>query len=151
VICGWAADRLISCGASPTIVRKSLGAGGLLLTTVMVPAALTPDLRASIILLCLSYAAFGMAASNHWAISQTLAGAWAAGTWSGIKNTIGNLPGIIAPVATGLPVQATRGFTAAFVSPAVVAVAGAFSWALLVREVAPIEWKGYTMSYSSTR
>jgi len=92
-----------------------------------------------------------MAASNHWAISQTLAGTAAAGTWSGIKNTIGNLAGIIAPVSTGWLVQATGGFLAAFISPAIVAVAGACSWAFLVRDVAPIHWApDYARSKSST-
>lgn len=142
VACGWLADRMIRRGASPTRVRKNFVAGGLLLTTLMVPAAVTSRLSTSITLLCLSYAAFGMAASNHWAISQTLAGAAAAGTWSGIKNTIGNLAGIIAPVATGYLVHATGGFLAAFISPAIVAVAGACCWAFLVGEVAPIRWEG---------
>jgi MFS family permease len=142
VVCGWLADRMIGRGASPTRVRKNFVAGGLLLTTLMVPAAITPSLSTSITLLCLSYAAFGMAASNHWAISQTLAGVAAAGTWSGIKNTIGNLAGIVAPVATGYLVHATGGFLAAFISPAIVAVAGACSWAFLVGEVAPIRWEG---------
>ena len=151
VVCGALADRLISRGASPSRVRKGFVAGGLLLTTVMVPAAITPNLSVSIALLCVSYAAFGMAASNHWAISQTLAGTAAAGTWSGIKNTIGNLAGIIAPVATGWLVQATGGFLAAFISPAIVAVAGACSWAFLVGDVAPIHWApDYAMSKRST-
>ena len=151
VACGALADRMIRGGASPSRVRKGFVAGGLLLTTVMVPAAITPNLSVSIALLCVSYAAFGMAASNHWAISQTLAGTAAAGTWSGIKNTIGNLAGIIAPVATGWLVQATGGFLAAFISPAIVAVAGACSWALLVREVAPIHWApDYAISKRST-
>lgn len=142
VICGSLADRLIRRGASPSRIRKGFVVGGLLLSTVMVPAAITPNLSVSIALLCLSYGAFGMAASNHWAISQTLAGTAAAGTWSGIKNTIGNLAGIIAPVSTGYLVQATGGFLAAFISPAIVAVAGACCWAFLVKEVAPIRWGG---------
>jgi ACS family D-galactonate transporter-like MFS transporter len=142
VVCGALADRLIRRGASPSRVRKGFVAGGLLLSTVMVPAAITPNLSTSVALLCLSYAAFGMAASNHWAISQTLAGTAAAGTWTGIKNTIGNLAGIIAPVSTGWLVHATGGFLAAFISPAIIAVVGACAWALLVKEVAPIHWEG---------
>jgi sugar phosphate permease len=151
IICGSLADHLIRRGASPSRVRKGFVAGGLVLSTVMVPAAITPNLSTSIALLCLSYAAFGMAASNHWAISQTLAGTAAAGTWTGIKNTIGNLAGIIAPVSTGWLVQATGGFLAAFISPAIVAVAGACSWALLVGDVAPIQWgRDYAISKRST-
>jgi len=73
------------------------------------------------------------------------------GTWSGIKNTIGNLAGIIAPICTGWLVQATGSFLAAFISPAIIAIAGACSWTFLVRDVAPIQWApAYAKSKRST-
>jgi sugar phosphate permease len=82
-----------------------------------------------------------MLASNHWAITQTLAGASAAGTWTGMQNTLGNLSGIVAPIATGVIVKVTGSYVWAFVSPAILAVAGACSYVFLVREVAPIKWR----------
>ena len=74
VVCGWASDRWIRSGGSPTRVRKTFVISGLLLSVVMVPAALVSDIRLSIFLLSIAYVAFGMYASNHWAITQTLAG-----------------------------------------------------------------------------
>jgi MFS family permease len=135
VFCGWLSDRWIKSGGSPTRVRKTFVVSGLLLSIVMVPAALIRDLRLSILLLCIAYIAFGMFASNHWAITQTLAGTEAAGRWTGLQNTIGNLSGIIAPIATGLIVQTTGSYFWAFLSPAVLAIVGAACYLFMVGRV----------------
>jgi MFS transporter, ACS family, D-galactonate transporter len=141
IVCGWLSDAWIRRGETPTRVRKTFVATGFLLSTVMVGAPLVRELHTSIALLCVGYVAFGILASNHWAITQTLAGAGAAGTWTGMQNTIGNLSGIVAPIATGFIVKATGSYFWAFASPAVLAVAGACSYLFLVGEVAPIEWR----------
>ena len=140
VISGWASDRWIRRGGSPTRVRKTFVVAGLLLSMIMVPAALVKDLRLSVSLLCVAYIAFGIYASNHWAITQTLAGPAAAGKWSGLQNTVGNLSGIIAPIATGFFVQETGSFFWAFVSPAVLALVGAGCYLFLVGPVAPVDF-----------
>lgn len=140
VICGWASDAWIRRGGSPTRVRKTFVITGLLLSTIMVPAALVENLSLSIALLSVAYAAFGIYASNHWAITQTLAGTEAAGTWTGLQNTIGNLSGIIAPIATGYVVQQTGSFFWAFVSPAALALVGVCCYLFLVGSVAPVDW-----------
>jgi MFS transporter, ACS family, D-galactonate transporter len=140
VTCGWASDRWIRRGGSPTLVRKTFVVSGLLLSTAMVPAALVGDLRLSIALLSVAYIAFGMYASNHWAITQTLAGPDAAGQWTGLQNTVGNLSGIVAPIATGFIVAATGSFLWAFISPAVLAIVGVGCYLFLVGPVAPVQW-----------
>jgi ACS family D-galactonate transporter-like MFS transporter len=140
VLSGWASDAWIRRGASPTRVRKTFVVSGLLLSTVMVPAALVDDLGISIALLSLAYVAFGIYASNHWAITQTLAGHEAAGKWTGLQNTIGNLSGIVAPIATGFLVQETGSFFWAFVSPAVLAMVGVCCYLFLVGPVTPVNW-----------
>jgi len=140
VICGWLSDKWIQRGGSVTRVRKTFVVSGLLLSCVMVPAALVTDLRLSIVLLSVAYAAFGMFASNHWAITQTLAGVAAAGKWTGLQNTVGNLSGVIAPIATGLIVQRTGSYSWAFVSPAVLAVAGAGCYLFMVGRVEAVDW-----------
>ena len=53
---------------------------------------------------CVGYGAF---ASNHWAITQTLAGPAMAGRWSSLQNGVANLAGIVAPWVTGLIVEFT--------------------------------------------
>ncbi len=144
VVCGWASDTWIRRGGSPTRVRKTFVVSGLLLSTAMVPAVLVKDLSTSVALLCVAYIAFGIYASNHWAITQTLAGPEAAGKWTGLQNTVGNLSGIVAPVATGYLVQGTGNFFWAFVSPAVLAIVGVCCYLFLVGPVAPVLWDSRT-------
>ncbi len=141
LVCGWLSDAWIRRGGTPTRVRKTFVASGFLLSTVMVGAPLAPDLRISMALLCVGYIAFGVLASNHWAITQTLAGVGAAGTWTGMQNTIGNLSGIVAPIVTGVIVKLTGSYVLAFVSPAVLAIAGACSYVFMVGKVEPINWR----------
>jgi ACS family D-galactonate transporter-like MFS transporter len=140
VLCGWASDAWIRRGGSPTRVRKTFVVSGLVLSTAMVPAALVHDLTLSMTLLSIAYVAFGIYASNHWAITQTLAGPAAAGKWTGLQNTVGNLSGIVAPIATGVLVQETGSFFWAFVSPAILAMVGVCCYLFLVGPVAPVNW-----------
>lgn len=144
VLCGWASDRWIRAGGTPTRVRKTFVVTGLLLSMATLPSAVVPSLTASMLLLNLAYVAFGMYASNHWAITQTLAGVAAAGKWSGIQNTIGAMAGVVAPIMTGWIVEATGGFFWAFASAAALAVAGACSYLFIVGPVAPVVWSHTT-------
>jgi MFS family permease len=146
VLCGWASDVWIRRGGSPTRVRKTFVVTGLLLSMATLPSAIVPSLTVSMLLLNLAYLAFGMYASNHWAITQTLAGVQAAGKWSGIQNTIGALAGVFAPVITGWIVETTGSFFWAFLSPAVLAIAGACSYLFVVGPVAPVSWDRPTRS-----
>jgi ACS family D-galactonate transporter-like MFS transporter len=141
VVCGWASDAWIQRGASPTRVRKTFVASGLLLSTIMVPAAMVSNLTLCITLLSIAYVAFGMYASNHWAITQTLAGPAAAGKWSGMQNTVGQLSGVIAPVVSGYIVETTGHYFWAFLSPAIIAVFGAGCYVFLIGRVEAVDWR----------
>lgn len=140
IFCGWLSDRLIQRGHSATKVRKSFVIFGLLLSTTMLPAALVSDLMWSIILISIAYVAFGIFASNLWAITQTIAGPLAAGKWTGIQNTTNSLSGVIAPLLTGLIVATTGSYLWAFAIPTVFAVIGALSYLVVVGKVEPIDW-----------
>jgi MFS family permease len=101
-VAGWLSDRSIAAGASPTRVRKACTGGGLGFATVIFAVTVVSDPTASMILLMLACAGYGVYASSHWAITQTLAGPLAAGRWSGVQNFIANLAGVVAPALTGL-------------------------------------------------
>ena len=137
---GWASDRLIARGASPTVVRKAFVVTGLLASTLILPAGVVRDLSLSMAFMVVAYVAFGLFSSNHLAITQTLAGPLAAGKWTGLQNGFANLGGIIAPFLTGLIVSRTGSFFLAFVSASIVAVIGAASYLFVVRQVAPLAW-----------
>jgi hypothetical protein len=58
----------------------------------------------------------------------------------GIQNACGNLAGVIAPALTGLLVEETHHFTAAFVLAAIVSVLGLAGWVWMVPRLAPLSW-----------
>jgi MFS transporter, ACS family, D-galactonate transporter len=93
----------------------------------------------SLLLLSVAYVAFGIFASNLWAISQTLAGP-GAGKRAGLQNCLGALTGAAAPIVTGAIIQGTGSYTLAFMFAAMLAVVGAMSWLFLVGKIAPGDW-----------
>jgi len=110
------------------------------LGTLIFPAALAADLRVSMALLVGAYVAFGLFSSNHWAITQTLAGPLAAGRWTGLQNGIANLSGVIAPFVTGLIIAETGNYYWAFSSASVILLVGAFCYLFIVQDVVPVAW-----------
>ncbi|MDX2152964.1 MAG: MFS transporter [Bryobacteraceae bacterium] len=140
VAAGWISDRWIASGATPTRVRKTIVVTGLAGSTVILPVAVVDDRNVALVLLLLACAAFGTYTSNHWAITQTLAGARAAGRWTSIQNGVGNFSGIVAPWLTGLVVERTGAFYLAFLTAAAIALAGALLWGVAVGRVEEVRW-----------
>lgn len=138
---GWISDRWILSGTSPTRVRKTIVVSGLALSAVVLPVAFVQSANASVLLLFLACIAFGTYTSNHWAITQTLAGSVMAGRWTSVQNGIGNISGIVAPLVAGFTVQVSGSSKPAFVVSGVIVLAGALLWALVVGPVEPVSWK----------
>jgi hypothetical protein len=82
----------------------------------------------------------GSAAAGVFAIPQILAGPTASARWIGIQNCCGNLAGVVAPALTGLLVEETHHFVAAFVTAAIVSLAGLIGWVAMIPRVAPLAW-----------
>lgn len=139
---GYLSDLWISKGGSPTQVRKTLVSGGLAGTTLLLfPVVVVSDPRISMVMLICACVTMGMCSSNIWAITQTLAGKEAAGKWTGLQNTAGNLAGIAAPILTGRVVELTGQFFWAFVVACFVVFVGAASFLWIVGAVAPVRWE----------
>ena len=136
----WASDRWIARGATPTRVRKTFVVTGLLICTLMLPAAMVHDWRMSMALLIVACLSFGIHESNFWPITLTLAGPQAVGKWTGMQNCFGNLAGITTPWITGVIVNETKSFHMAFALVAVLVTLGAASYAFMVGRLEPIRW-----------
>ncbi len=138
---GWTTDRLIARGASPTIVRRAATAGGSFVASIFIALWFIhghPFVALAVLAIgCVGYGAY---ASNHWAITQTLAGPAMAGRWSSLQNGVANFSGIIAPWLAGFIVQARGSARLAFVIAGGVALVGAAAWLFLVRRVEPVNW-----------
>jgi len=138
---GWISDRLIAAGISATRVRRGAVVGGLTVASSLLALAFVHrELRVSIAVMAVACVGYGAFASNHWAISQTLAGTAMAGRWASLQNGIANLSGIVAPWVAGWIVQRNGSLRPAFVLTGGVALAGALLWGLLVRRVEPVRW-----------
>jgi MFS transporter, ACS family, D-galactonate transporter len=138
---GWLSDRLIARGASTTSIRKGFVIGGLTGTTIMLPAAMAHETWLCITLLCTACLSFGMFSSNHWALTQCMAGKGAAGRWTGLQNGFGNLAGITAPWIAGVIRDATGSLLWAFASCAVMLLVGASSYLFIVGRIEPMKWR----------
>ena len=90
--------------------------------------------------LFLAGVAFGFNSPVLYTIGQTLGGPRGGGKWIAFQNCLGNVAGIVAPIITGAVVDRTGAFTWAFAVAGLVSVAGAASWAVMIRKVAPLAW-----------
>ncbi len=141
LLAGWISDRLIAGGVSPSIVRRVVAAGGLAVASTLLATPLVYGNQvASLGLLVFSCIGYGAFSSNHWAITQTLAGPAMAGRWSSLQNGVANFSGIAAPWVAGLVLQTQGNSRMAFAVAGSVALVGAFAWWFLVRKVEPVDW-----------
>jgi MFS family permease len=138
---GWISDRLIERGVSVSRVRKSVVVSGLALSSIILPAAFATSVAACIAFLIAACVAFGSYTSNHWAITQTVAGPFMAGRWTSIQNGIGSLSGVVAPWLAGFIVQISGSSKIAFLISGVIALAGAAFWGTLVGPVEEVCWR----------
>jgi MFS family permease len=112
---GFLADAIIRRGHDAGKIRQLFMCSGLLLCCPLMFAAVrAPDEQSSTTLLILMFVTMGGWSSNHWALSQTLAGPGTAGKWTGLQNCIGNFAGIFAPWISGYALDKTHNFFAAF-------------------------------------
>lgn len=138
---GWTSDRWIRAGGNPARVRKSYISGGLLLCgAALIPAALVRDTTTCLGFVTAACLCLGLFTSNVWAATQTLAGPEAAGKWTAVQNTIGNLGGVASPLITGWIVGTTGSFVLAFVVASAVLLAGWILYSILVKEVRTVAW-----------
>jgi MFS family permease len=142
LISGWLSDTWIRSGATPTRVRKTFVCGGLAVAgvTLLLSAVSAPVLSVGLLVLGIGFQ--HMSSSNIWALTQTVAGANAAGRWTALQNFAGNLAGVAAPAVTGWVLDRTHHFVYAFAIMAVLAVMGAASWLFIVGPVQEVNWPG---------
>ena len=140
MLSGWLSDRWIASGATPTLVRKTFAGGGLGLAGIFIGLAVVSGPAYCVAALILGVIFFGASSSNVYAITQTLAGAQAAGRWTGFQNAFGNLAGVVAPAVTGFVLQRTGHFYWAFVILTAASLAGMACWVFLVGRIQPVIW-----------
>jgi ACS family D-galactonate transporter-like MFS transporter len=112
--CGRLGDRWIAAGRTPTMVHKTFMIAGMLgASTFLVASSLAKPVLSVVFLMVVGISQ-GMASSNVWPMTQRLAGPRAAGRWTGLQGSFGNLSGAVTSAVTGLVLDRTGHFFWAF-------------------------------------
>ena len=138
---GLLADACIRSGVSPTRARKWAMAVGFTLAAVSLVACAFAGEGTYLGWLMACAVGSGAANAGTFAFAQTLAGPHAAGKWVGLQNGIANMAGVAGPALTGLLVDWTGHFAAAFAVAALITLGGAFCWCLGVKRVEQVEFR----------
>jgi len=132
---GFISDVLAARGISPILSRKlPLVVGLFLMAIFTVPAALTRDANLAVLSIALAVFSGCMATANAWALVTVTAPSDYVASLGAIQNFGGYFGGSFAPMVTGFVVQSTGSFTVALLVGAVVAVASAILYLVVVRE-----------------
>jgi ACS family D-galactonate transporter-like MFS transporter len=140
VLTGWATDRFIRGGGSPSFVRKVPMVVGYALAALSLGACAMSGPHTYLPCLVAIGIGSGIANAGNIAFGQTLAGPRAAGRWIGLQNGIANLSGIMGPALTGFLIDTTGNFGAPLAVAAAVAVMGGLSWTIGVRKLQQVDW-----------
>ena len=138
LIGGFLVDRLISQGADPTKVRRTLFTIGMLLGVTAIGASFTTNVNIAVTFLTISLAGLAFAAPIAWSIPSLIAPKGTVGTVGGIMNFLGNLAGIVAPIIAGI-VADRIGFGVNFLITGAILLAGIFCFLLLLGRIEQIE------------
>lgn len=130
---GWLSDRLVNSGWEEGRLRIGLMSIYHLVSAASILGIGLATSQSMILTWLVVGALFGGIGGAHvYAIAQIYAGPRASGTWVGVMNGLGNTSGIVGPIITGLLIQQTASYMAAFVvSAAIVALGGIWWWVAL--------------------
>lgn len=139
---GWAFDKLIQRGWSPSVTLKAplalahLAGLGCMLAMPFMP------LGACIALLFVYEIFLGFSSPAYFMIPQIMGGPSAAARWVGVQNMMGNMPGIIGVFFAGVLIDAGGGsYGTAFLLAGLVNVLGLVGWLAILPKVVPVDWE----------
>jgi MFS family permease len=130
---GWIADRMVARGYSERRSRKAVVTVAFLASLMLLAAGKMSNDRDAV--LALSGAALvGLATGNLYVLLAGVAPEGAVGTWTGMLNFAGNIPGVAAPLVTGLLIERTGSYYPGFVVAVIVLLLGLPAYWFLVGE-----------------
>jgi len=129
---GWMADRLIRRGWDATRTRKGIITVAFLSGLLIIPAA-QADSAVIALLFIMGGCLVGLSGANQLVLLQACTPPEEVGLAVGIYNFVGNIAGILAPIATGWVIKHSGGsYTPAFVLAGVMIAAGQLSYWFVV-------------------
>ena len=138
LIGGFLVDALIARGYDPTRVRQVIIAAGMVCGLSVIGAAFTTDIGWALLWLTIAISGLSAVAPIGSSIVSLIAPKGGAGTVGGIVNLINNMMGFIAPIITGIVVDATGTFAGAFLIAGVVLLIGIFFFTVVLGRIEQI-------------
>ena len=136
---GWGSDRWTRSGRDEGKCRRWMMITASLVSMVgivgLMEAHTSEAIAISLILVGASAAAGGV---NLYAVAQMFCPPKACGSFIGIQNATGNLSGIVMPVITGIIIDITGRYDAAFLLTAAIFLLGAIWWLVVVPPIKQI-------------
>lgn len=140
MFCGRIADREVRRGRSATRVWKGIVMISATGSMVSIAGCAFVEPRSAVWLLGLSGIFFGMGTPALYAMTSTLPGPRAGGRWAGAQAVAGQLAGVVSPLVTGLLIDRTGNYNAAFMVAAASELAAMIGWCVVVRRVESLDW-----------
>ena len=138
---GWALDKAIQCGWSPSLSLKLPLAAAHIAGLVCMLAMPAMPIGICLTLLFVYEIALGLSCPAYFIIPQIMAGPSAAARWVGVQNMMGNLPGIIGVFFAGVLIDAGNGsYNTAFLLAGLVNLLGLVGWLVILPRVQPVDW-----------
>ncbi len=134
---GWIADRLVAIGWDETFTRKVVITFAYLTSLMLIPAGLVAGTNSAVLLLG-GASLVGLSSGNLYALVQRIAAGGNVGFSIGFFNLAGNVPGVIAPLVTGLIVAKTGSYFPAFVVAVSVLLVVLIPYWLMVKAPEPV-------------
>lgn len=111
---GWIADRLVASGWDEIVARKTIVVIAFLSSLMLIAAGLANDTHTAVLLLG-GASLVGLSSGNLYALVQRVSRSGNVGFSVGVFNLAGNIPGILAPLITGVIIERTHSYFPAFV------------------------------------
>ena len=135
---GFVGDAIYRRTGDALFARKLILVGSLAIAAVCVAVAgLVTSIFAVVALMAVSVFFMYLTGNTYFAIILDTVPPARVGGVGGVVHLIANLAGIVAPSATGFLIEGTGSFTSAFVLTGAIAICGALSVAVLVRQDRP--------------
>jgi MFS transporter, ACS family, D-galactonate transporter len=142
LIPGWLVDHLIQRGNKPTTVRKSVLVAGMIVALGVAGAAFTTSAAVALFWITVGTVGITLSFCVSNSLPALIAPEGSVGAVASTMNFVNTLFGVAAPIVTGYLLQATGGFSAAFLVAAAILFLGIFFYTVVLGpiEQIPAPW-----------
>jgi ACS family D-galactonate transporter-like MFS transporter len=127
------ADGRIARSGRPIETRRAFVTAGFLLGCLMLLLLVFRSRAAAFPILTVSMLGLGLASANYWALTQAISPQTMIARVVAYQNTIANIAGIVAPIATGRLLGEEKNFDRAIACAGIALLAAAVAYRFLIR------------------